>query len=175
MLFSGLFKIKNKQKEKETQLEYQILLQKVQKWLDNRDNYSHDPNITISVQIVDKSNEIVFPLFGGFFQIYGPTILDGYRATLYPKNGHFLEIWESTDSTKNSTVYLMKNDQILQQMDKNKFIDLCTVWNWSSKYNNNLNPSFEMVKLLKYNDIIQVFNKVEYYERKHKNKIKRFG
>lgn len=176
MLFSDLFKIKNKQKEKETQTqsENQLLLQKAQEWLDDRDNYSHNPNITISVQTVNKNSESVFSLYGGFFQIYGPTILDGYRVTLYPKKNHFLEIWESTDSTKNSTVYLMKNNQILKQMDKNKFIDLCTVWNWSSKYNNNLNSSFEMVKLLKYNDIIQVFNKVEYYERKHKNKVKRF-
>lgn len=162
MLFSDLFKAENKQKEKETQtqLEYQALLQKAQKWLDYRDNYSHEPNITISVQIVDKNNESVFPLYGGFFQIYGPTILDKYQVTLYPKKDHFLEIWESTDYKRDSIVYLIENNQILGQLSKSKFINLCNVWNWSNKYNDNLNFSFEMIKLLKYNDIVQVFKKV---------------
>lgn len=163
MLFSDLFKIKNKQKEKETQTqsENQLLLQKAQKWLDDRDNYSHDPNITISVQVVNKNNENVFPLYGGFFQIYGPTILDGYRVTLYPNGDHFIELWQSTDYKKNSIIYLMENDHILGQMDKNKFIDLCTARNWSNKYNNNLNSSFELVNVLKYNDIKKIFSGVE--------------
>ena len=163
MLFNDLFKAENKQKEKETQtqLEDQALLQKAQEWLDNRDNYSHDPNITISVQVVNKNNESVFSLYGGYFQIYGPAVLDGYRVTLYPNGDHFIELWQSTDYKKNSIVYLMENDHILGKMDKNKFIDLCTARNWSNKYNDNLNSSFEMIKLLKYNDIVQVFNKLE--------------
>lgn len=170
VLFQDLFKEKNIEKEskEKAQADDQILLLKGQKWLDNRDNYRHQPNITINVKLINPETGAVFPLYWGYFQIYGPEILDSYKVLLYPKDNGFLEIWKSNDCQKDNRVYLMQNDKILGQMTKSRFNDLCTVRNWSNQYNNNLNFKYELINLINYNNIKQIFQKgVECYEPKH--------
>lgn len=170
MLFQDLFKKKNIKKEskEKAQISNQALLLKGQKWLDGRDDYRHQPNITIDVKLVNPETGAIFPLYGGYFQIYGPEILDGYEVLLYPRGDSFLEIWKSNDCQKESTVYLMQNDKILGQIKKSTFTDLCTVRNWLNQYNNNLNFKYELINLINYNNIKQIFKKgADSYEQKH--------